>query len=59
MSIKGWLKENTASLRGKTVALTGSTGGLGRELANYLASLGATLVLLDRNRERSESEGRA
>lgn len=54
MSIKGWLKENTASLRGKTVALTGSTGGLGRELANYLASLGATLVLLDRNRERSE-----
>ena len=54
MSIKAWLKKNTESLSAKTVAVTGSTGGLGRELCRYLASLGANLVLMDRNRARSE-----
>ncbi len=48
-----WLKQNTRSLAGKTVAITGSTGGLGTELCRFLASLGATLVLIDRNHERS------
>ncbi len=41
------------SLEGKTVAITGSTGGIGRELCRYLAELGANLILCDRNRERS------
>ena len=54
MSIKSWIKNNTESLEGKTVAITGTTGGLGKELARYLASLGASLVLMDRNRARSE-----
>ena len=53
MSIKKWLIKNTESIRGKTVAITGSTGGLGVELCGYLASLGADLVLLDRNEKRS------
>lgn len=48
-----WLADHTSSLRGKTVAVTGSTGGLGRELCYVLASLGATLILLDRNESRS------
>ena len=52
---KKWLSENTESLKEKNVAITGSTGGLGRELARYLAYLGANLILVDRNRERSES----
>ena len=53
MSIKKWLKKNTASLEGKRVVISGSTGGLGRELCFCLASLGAELVLLDRNSEKS------
>ena len=54
MNIEKWLKNNTCDLSGKTVAVTGSTGGLGRELCQYLAKLGATLILMDRNKERSE-----
>jgi len=50
MNITKWLEKNTSSLRGRTVALTGSTGGLGRELSRYILSLGADLILLDRNK---------
>lgn len=50
-----WLENNTKSLDGKTVALTGSTGGLGRELCRYLLKLGASLILIDRNGARSEA----
>ena len=50
---KKWLDKNTESLKGKRVAITGSTGGLGRELSRYLAYLGAELVLVDRNFTRS------
>ena len=53
MNIEKWLKENTESLIGKKIAITGSTGGLGREICLYLAKLGAELVLLDRNESRS------
>ncbi len=49
-----WLGKNAASLRGRTVAVSGSTGGLGRELCDHLAYLGADLILLDRNRKKSE-----
>ena len=55
MSIEKWLKNNTSSLSGKTVAVTGSTGGLGAPLCAYLAQLGASLILVDRNKSRSEA----
>ncbi len=42
------------SLSGKTVVLSGSTGGIGVHLARFLSLLGARLVLLDRNREKAE-----
>ena len=58
MSIEKWLQKNTHSLKGKTVALTGSTGGLGLELSAHLARLGAHLILLDRSPKRS-SENKA
>ena len=48
-----WLDKNTNSLEGKTVAITGSTGGLGKALCRYLAKLGASLILVDRNAIRS------
>ena len=53
MKIEKWIKINTYSLEGKKIAVTGSTGGLGRELCRYLASLGASLILMDRNASRS------
>ncbi len=52
MNIEKWLNENTESLKGKTVDLTGSTGGIGRELCKYLLALGARLVVVDRSREK-------
>ena len=54
MNYEKWLSENTESLKGKRVAITGSTGGLGKEICRYLVKLGASLVLVDRSRERSE-----
>lgn len=53
MMIKRFLSRHTQSLDGVCVAITGPTGGLGTELCRHLAALGATLVLLDRNAEKS------
>ena len=55
MNAEIWLRSNTTSLQGKKIAITGSTGGIGVELCSYIAHLGASLVLLDRNEERSNS----
>ena len=49
MTTKAWIKRYGASLAGKTVAVSGSTGGLGKALCDFLARCGARLVLLDRN----------
>ena len=53
MKYINWIKKNTQSLNGKTVAISGATGGIGREVCNYLAYLGANLICLDRNVEKS------
>ena len=55
MKYDKWLDKNTEALSGKTVAISGSTGGLGKHLCRYLAKLGAELILMDRNRARSEA----
>lgn len=55
MNVKRWMARNAHSLAGKTVAITGSTGGLGRELCRHLLSLGAELILLDRNQTKAEA----
>ncbi|MBE6557869.1 MAG: SDR family NAD(P)-dependent oxidoreductase [Ruminococcaceae bacterium] len=55
VSYLSWLEKHTSSLEGKTVAVTGSTGGLGRELCRYLLYLGARLILVDRNSARAET----
>ena len=49
MNILNWINNNCASLKGKKVAISGSTGGLGQELCLHLASLSADLILMDRN----------
>lgn len=55
MKTPTWISKNTSDLHGKTVAITGSTGGLGQALCHHLASLGASLWLLDRNLPRSQA----
>ncbi|MBE6768651.1 MAG: SDR family NAD(P)-dependent oxidoreductase [Ruminococcaceae bacterium] len=45
--------KHSESIQGKTVAVSGSTGGLGRELCRALAAEGAHLLLLDRNAEKA------
>ncbi len=55
MTTERYIREHTASLAGKTVAVTGTTGGLGRHLCRDLAALGADLILVDRNAARSEA----
>ena len=53
MNYYKWLNKNTASLNGKTVAVSGATGGLGVWVCDYLAYLGANLICLDRNVDKS------
>lgn len=57
MTTKKWIQQHTKRLDGRTVAISGATGGLGRELVFLLASLGADLILLDRNRAKSAALG--
>lgn len=43
------------SLEGKIIAVTGCTGGLGKELCKNLVKENITLVMLDRNPQKSEN----
>lgn len=42
------------SLENKTVVITGSTGGIGKQLVKHLVSAEARLILVDRNRQKAE-----
>lgn len=55
MNYSKWFKSNAKSLSGKTVAITGSTGGIGNELCRHLLSIDAKLVLTDRNKSKSQA----
>ena len=55
MKTRIWIQKNMPLMTGKTVAISGATGGLGQELCRHLAGLGAELLLLDRNSERSNA----
>jgi NAD(P)-dependent dehydrogenase (short-subunit alcohol dehydrogenase family) len=45
------------ALAGRTAIVTGAAGGLGRAIVEYLAGLGASVVLLDLEREEKLPEG--
>jgi NAD(P)-dependent dehydrogenase (short-subunit alcohol dehydrogenase family) len=45
----------STQMQGKTVLVTGGTGGIGRETAVGLARMGATVVVTGRDRERGEA----
>lgn len=55
MNYNKYFKRNFCSLKGKTVAVSGATGGIGKELCRHLLSIDARLILLDRNREKSNT----
>lgn len=55
MTIKKWIKQNTPSLKGKRVIITGATGGLGKEICSYFLSLGANITLACRNKAKADS----
>src|SRR4051794_27252809 len=42
-------------MRGKRVLVTGGTGGIGKETARGVARLGATVILVGRDRRRAEA----
>jgi len=53
-----WARMGVA-LRGKTALVTGSTDGLGKEVARQLGALGALVIVHGRNQERGEEVVRA
>lgn len=53
MNYYKWINKNCSSLKGKRVAISGSTGGIGTILCDYLAYLGADIICLDRNTDKS------
>ena len=48
--------ETYSSLNNKTIAITGSTGGLAIELCKNLAKLNSNLILINRNKEKTEQQ---
>ena len=56
MNYNKWFLKNTQCLSGKTVAVTGSTGGIGVWLCKHLAHLGADLLLLNRSKEKTQKQ---
>ena len=53
MKTDKYIKTKITEMSGKRVAISGSTGGIGRELCFHLAGIGAELVLVDRNMKKS------
>lgn len=51
----GWSEPAPDALAGRTVLVTGATGGLGRATAGRMASLGARVILLGRDADRLEA----
>lgn len=56
MKIEKWFNQNTRSLEGKTICITGSTGDLAKIFTEKLASLGANFVFANRDKQKSEKQ---
>ncbi len=52
--MRNFLKNKDLSLSGKTVAITGATGGIGKELCRLILLAGARLIMIDRNPEKAK-----
>lgn len=53
MNYEKWIELNTTSLKNQTAVITGSTGGLGKQIAFTLAKLNCNMIFLDRNLTKS------
>ena len=49
-----YIENNFYSLEGKTVVITGGTGGIGFHITKYLVYLGAKVILAARNKNKTE-----
>ena len=56
MNINKWINENSSDLTNKTIAITGSTGAITNEMVKVLVSLNASLIFLNRNKEKTEKQ---
>ena len=54
--MKKWLKTHTDNLSNKTIAITGSTGGVMKFVVETFAGLGANLIFLNRNKEKTKEQ---
>ena len=45
----------SGGMHGKVVMVTGANAGIGKEISLALAGMGATLVMVSRDRERGEA----
>ncbi len=54
MNVEKWINNNSFNLKGKVVAITGATGGLGSTLCKHLAKLNADILMLNRDLEKSQ-----
>ncbi len=52
---EGWTPLSQYDLTGRRIAITGATSGLGLAAAQQLAGLGATLVLIGRNENKTDA----
>ena len=53
MNIQKWINRNCKEIHGKTICITGSTGGLAVAFTKHLASLGANFIFANRNKKKS------
>ena len=54
MRQEAWLEKHAGTLAGKTVVVTGATGGLGLPICRAVVRLGGKLVTVNRSPEKSE-----
>ncbi len=56
MNIEKWIKENTQSLQGKTIAITGSTGEITNQVVKILACLNSNFIFINRYKEKTQNQ---
>ncbi len=56
MNIEKLLAENNYNFHNKTIAITGSTGGIFSNVTECLVRLGANLILINRNPEKTQKQ---
>lgn len=55
MSDQKWIQTHCRSLKGKIVAVTGATGGLGQEICRGILALEGGLILVNRDLQKTEA----